>query len=536
MGLNLPSRKLVSQQDASLNKRPDVPRSQFINRFGLKTAFNAGLLYPILVNEVLPGDHLKYKVNAGIRLDTPFFPIMDSQRIDIHFFYCPTRVLWANFERMLGAQDDPDSSIDYTVPILGSMPANGPAVGSLADYMGIPTVGQITAGLGDDLIINGLPFRMYNRTWNAWFRAQTLQDSVNTSTGDSAVAYNNYTLLPRNKSHDYFTMALPEPQRGTAPTIPVGGLAPIVGIGFDTAATGGTSTDVKETDTVATVNYPIGRTAAVFKATSTLANAAPEIYANLAEATGVSVNQFRQAIMVQTLLEQSARGGTRYVEQMMSIWGVRPPDYRVQRPEYIGGGSFNLVITPVANTTNEGDPLGTLGGAGTANGVVEASYAATEHGYIMGLISVKTELSYQQGLHPLWSRRTRYDFPVPAFSGLGEQAVLRKEIYLTGNATDDDTVFGYVPRYEEYRTEVSRVTGIMRSTAAGTLDAWHFAQDFATAPTLGDTFIKDSPDMARVLAEGELASGQQYKADIVFDRVATRPLPAWGIPATLGRF
>jgi len=331
-------------------------------------------------------------------------------------------------------------------------------------------------------------------------------------------------------------MALPNPQKGSAATMDiVGGLAPVLGIGFGAADGGGADgVNYKETGG-GSRTYDYSRTSgARFEFGGTGAGSYPEIYADLS-GNGVTINAWREAMMVQTLLEQSARGGTRYVEQMMAIWGVRPPDFRVQRPEYIGGGSFNLVITPVAATDGTTDPLGTLGGAGTANGQVSGSYAATEHGYIMVLLSVKTELSYQQGIHPLWSRRTRYDFPVPAFAGLGEQAILRREIYATGDPANDEIVFGYVPRYEEYRTDVSRVTAIMRSTAAGTLDQWHFAEDFGTAPTLGDTFIRDTPPMTRVLAAGEASTGQQYKADIVFDRVATRPLPAWGIPATLGR-
>jgi hypothetical protein len=241
--------------------------------------------------------------------------------------------------------------------------------------------------------------------------------------------------------------------------------------------------------------------------------------------------------MIQTLLEQSARGGTRYVEQMKTIWGVNIPDYRVQRPEFIGGGSIPINITPVANTNGDGtDPLGTLGGAGTGNGGATISYAAVEHGYILILASVKSELTYQQGIHKLWTRRTRYDFPVPALMELGEQAVLRKEIYATGVVADDNTVFGYVPRWEEYRQRYSRVSGIMRSTATGTIDQWHLAQDFSTPPTLSSTFLRDEPPMDRVLAAGALAANQQYRAEFIFDRVATRPVTAYGTPANLGRF
>lgn len=267
-------------------------------------------------------------------------------------------------------------------------------------------------------------------------------------------------------------------------------------------------------------------------------SAYPEIYANLAATSGVTINTLRQAWLVQQLLERDARGGTRYTEIVRNHFGAVNPDFRLQRAEYIGGGQSDLILTPIAQTATGGGGLGALAGAGTAAGTHGASFAATEHGYIIGLIHARIEETYQQGLHPMWTRSTRNDFAWPSLAGLGEQAVLVREIYATGDPANDLIVFGYQERYHEYRTRMSEATGIMRSTAAGTLDAWHLGRKYTAAPALNNAFIEDNTttQIQRVLAAGAATAGMAFLANIMYRREATRPLPIYGTPATLGRF
>lgn len=540
-------RQMVSQSGQSLIERPDVPRSKFSGTFTTKKTFDAGYLIPFLLDEILPGDHMQYDVTAYLRMATPLFPIFDNQKIDTFFFFVPNRLVWEHWVRFMGEQTDgPSDSIAYTVPTISS-PASGFAANSIYDHFGIPVVGQIAGG--GVSVINALPLRAYHLIYREWFRDENLQNSPGVPINDGPDNPAIYATLRRGKMHDYFTSCLPWPQKFTAPTVPIGTFAPVVGLGYDRIAAGpaGPPVNVWEVNVANfagsnpktyNTSWPIATAGGLYIDGTGTGLGSPRVYADLSQSTGLaSVNVLRQAWLVQMLLERDARGGTRYTEIVKNHFGVSSPDMRLQRPEYIGGGSTPFMITPIAQTApSAGVPVGALGAAGTAVGQHRASYAATEHGFIIGLINVRTELSYQQGLHKMWSRQTRYDYYWPALAGLGEQAVLTREIYHDGGA-GDPVVFGYQERWQEYRTRYSDVTGLFRSTTAGTLDAWHLSQRFAApGPVLNTTFIMDTPPMSRVLAAGALADNQQYLADIMIRREAVRPIPMFGTPVGLGRF
>lgn len=526
--IGLPSRALVNQADASMIERADVPRSKFTGSWTRLMTFDAQRLYPFMVDEVLPGDHMSYNVTAYVRLSTPLFPVFSNMRIDTHFFFVPWRLVWTHWVNFMGEQLTPSSSINYTVPTTTQATA-GAASGSLWDHFGLPLGSALTG----PLLVSALPFRAYNRIYNDWFRDENLVNGPTLDVGDGPDV-TAYGLFNRAKFHDYFASALPWPQKFVAPTVPLGASAPVRGFGFSGAVGFGAVGGVVNLDdaSVAFTGSPWVRTFV-----NDVFGTVGGVYADLSAAAGISINTLRQAFLVQQLLERDARGGSRYTETVLSHFGVRSPDARLQRTEYVGGGQSPLNITPIAQTApSAGVTVGALGAAGTAAGSHHANVAATEHGCVIGLISVRAEQGYQEGLPRMWSRQSRYDFYWPSLAGLGEQAILRKEIYARGSV-NDDLVFGYQERWQEYRTRYSEVTGTFRSGIAGTLDAWHLVQYFgATPPTLGQTFIESPPPLARVLAAGSLAVDQQFLADILISRSAVRPIPTYGTPALLGRF
>ncbi len=528
--------KSVNVHQFAMIPRADIPRSKFDSQKSYKTTFDSGYLIPVYCDEVLPGDTINLQMTAFARLATPLFPIMDNMHLDSFFFFVPNRLVWDNWQKFMGERTpNPDSSIDYTVPVTES-PEGGYAVNSLQDYMGLPTAGQIT---GSNTFEHcSFWTRGYNLIWNEWFRDENLQDSAVVDLGDGPDDPADYVLLRRGKRHDYFTSALPWPQKGDAVTLPLGGQAEVKIESPFPALDGQVYWPQVDGSNIAKHGYGSSLTVPTALFASSQYGA---LYADLSTATAATVNQLRQSFQIQKLLERDARGGTRYTEIIRAHFGVVSPDARLQRPEYLGGGSTPVSINPVAQTSATGlaedtSPQGNLAAFGTALAYNHGfTYAATEHGIILGLVSVRADLTYQQGLPRMWSRSTRYDFYFPAFATLGEQAVLNKEIYCTGTATDDD-VFGYQERWAEYRYKPSQITGYFRSTAAGTLDAWHLAQEFGSLPLLNDEFIQETPPVERITAIGEESNGKQFLFDAFFNVRQARPLPMYSVPGLIDHF
>lgn len=535
--------KSVMQHDFSQVPKADIPRSAFNRSHGVKTTFNGGVLVPIFVDEALPGDTFNLKTSGFSRLATPIFPVMDNMYMETFYFAVPIRIIWDNFQKMMGEQDNPSDSTDFLVPTMTSPAETGYVTGSLQDYLGMPV------GI-PDLEHSALFTRAYNLIWNEWFRDQNLQDSITVDKGDGPDNWLDYAFTQRRgKRHDYFTSALPWPQKGPEIQLPLGTQAPITGIGSVTRSDwDDTAQAVYETDsTGSSVSYAINKNIGepnqlYMKGTGNdPMDSQPEIYADLTNATAATINQLRQAFQIQKMYERDARGGTRYTEIIRSHFGVTSPDARQQRPEYLGGGSSPINIQTLSSTAEtdptggpEGRHLASLAGIGTAvfsgHGFTKSF---TEHCILIGLVNVRADLTYQQGLNRMFSRSDRLDFFWPALAHIGEQEVLNKEIYASDDTEQNDMVFGYQERFAEYRYKPSIITGVFRSQAPESLDAWHLSQDFENLPLLNSAFISDNPPIDRVVA---VPDEPQFIADFYHKLQTARPMPMFGVPGNIDRF
>lgn len=539
-----------AEQHYSQVPHANVPRARFKRDYSLLTTMNEGDLIPIYCDEVLPADTAKIDLNALMRMSTPLYPVMDNCYCDFYFFFVPSRLLWEHFENLMGQNDSTfwAEKVEYTTPKT-TAPTGGWNVGTLADYFGIPT------GV-ENLQVNSLPFRAYVKIWNEWFRDENLQQPVTMSKTDATTAGSNAGKaltdaeaggLPLKvcKYKDYFTSCLPSPQKGEAVTLPMTGGVPI---GFYNPSTGDVTTKTDKMKAIATEagieenpfiapywdmgDGPNKDKGLAVGNSSNGQTGGINLGADLSNATAATINELRQAIAVQHIMERDARTGTRYKEILQGAWGVTSPDARLDRSEYIGGYRLPININQVIQTssTDSTSPQGnTAAFSMTTMSRNMATYSATEHGFIIGLAAVRVDHSYQQGLSRLWTRSTRFSYYDPMLANLGEQAVLNQEIYAQGNAQDEE-VFGYQEAWADYRYRTNMITGEMRSTYAQTLDAWHYADKYNKLPKLSNDWIKEGTENIDRTIAVQSDNSRQFICNFYFDQTWTRAMPIYSIP------
>lgn len=544
-----------------------LSRSKFDRSFDHKTTFNCGSLIPVYIDTtIMPGDTVKMRMSEVVRMLTPIAPVMDNAYLDTYFFFVPKRLIWDHFKRFMGENDTAPwtQTTEYTEPQI-TAPVNGWSKGTLADYFGYPTkVGGWKA--------SALPFRAYCMIWNEWFRDENLKNPVYITTGDSDTTGKDYNALNYDpvtdtecgskplkvaKLHDYFSSALPGSQKGPSVSVPLGTTAPIIGSKPNNIYTGYHNATDFENTPISAYNDGNGIFNIGTDATSPeygLGNLGQTtLVADLSAAVGATVNQLRQAFAIQKFYERQARSGSRYIEVVKGHFDVTNPDFRVQRPEYLGGKRIPINMNQVIQTDSSGktsywDPNEGDSGEWKTNDKTPQGNAAaysitsdsnedlftksfTEHGILMGLICVRTDHSYQQGLNRQFSMKKFTDYYWPEFANLGEMAILNKEIYMSGTETDDEAAFGYQEAWANYRYFPNIITGEMRSNYAQSLDIWHYGDDYSQLPNLGSDWI-DEPEenMARTLA---IQNHDQLFGDFYFGAIYTRPMPLYSVPGLI---
>ena len=524
------NKRMRSVMKHDFSRVPDtrIPRSNFNRSHGYKTTLSSGYLVPIYIDEALPGDTFKLNLNHVTRLATPLVPFMDNVYMSFFFFAVPNRLVWKNWERFMGEQDNPTDSIDYLVPTV-TAPAGGFAINSLADYFGLPV-------LKENITPNALHFRAHNLIYNDWFRSQDLQDSkpVNRDS-DGPDNPDDYKLYKRTKRYDYFTSALPWPQKSNqAVEVPIGDKADIK---YDVFAGLTNISDYFYVGRHGGTDWRHGYDSANQKGsfdTDMLSSSQFNLYADLATATAPNVSELREAFQLQRMLERDARGGTRYREIILSHFKTDTGDTRLMRPEYLGGGRTPLQVTPIPQTSEAGTtPQGKLAAVGYASGTnIGFTKSFVEHSVVIGYVCVHCDLTYQNSLHRMWTRQTKYDFYWPALAFLGEQAILRQEIDCTSDKVTNETAWGYNERWSELRYPTSRITGKMRSVDPQSLDYWHLSQDLVN-PQLNSDFIEENPPIQRVIA---VTSEPEFVYDSYISLIQTRPIPSYSVPGMIDHF